>query len=51
MSRLKKKKKKMSRLVQSPDPKEKITLTWLFSVLSGEGSRNSSHLLELSGMP
>lgn len=41
----------MSRLAQSPDLKEKVTLTLMFSLLSEESSRNSSHLLELSGMP
>lgn len=40
----------MSRLLQSPDLKEKVILTWMFLVLS-EMSRTSSHLLDLLGVP
>lgn len=33
----------MSRLPQSPDLKEKVILTWMFSVFSEEKSMPSSH--------
>lgn len=40
----------MSRLAESQELKEKV-MTWMFSMLSEERSRNSSHFLDLSGMP
>lgn len=41
----------MSTLVQSLELKEKVIVSWLFSVFSEEGSGVSSRLLCLSGVP
>lgn len=40
----------MTRLLQSPDLKEKVILTQMFSVFSEEKSRDTSHLLYLLGV-
>lgn len=41
----------MSRLLQSPDLKEKVILTRMFLVFSEEKSQDTSHLLDLLGVP